>query len=173
MIKTEGIKFCPFCGKRHPASCFQQKSFKCPLCKNTFYPRPAPAVAAIIIKNQKVFLVKRNIQPFKGRWSLPSGFVEYGENPLFSLKKELKEELGIQPIRPKLLTIKLGRDYPGKYILGIYYLVNRYKNDIRLLSDENKELKWFDFNNIPAIPFSQDDKILKKVTKEIAERNNS
>lgn len=60
---------------------------------------PRPAVAAVILDMDRVLLVKRGREPFKGRWSVPGGTVEWGEPLTIALKREVWEETGLE-IKP-------------------------------------------------------------------------
>ena len=67
---------------------------------------PMIAVDNIIVKGNKILLLRRNIYPFKGKLVYPAGMVEYGERIEEAAIRETKEETG--------LKIKL------KEILGVY-----------------------------------------------------
>jgi len=58
--------------------------------------RPAPAVAAVIVENGKLLLVERAVEPSKGKWSVPGGSVEWGEPLAEALKREVREETGLE-----------------------------------------------------------------------------
>jgi len=51
--------------------------------------------AAVLDKN-KICLVKRKEEPFKGSWHLPGGFVRKGENLIEAVKRKAKEEIGLE-----------------------------------------------------------------------------
>jgi 8-oxo-dGTP diphosphatase len=60
------------------------------------YPdRPVVAVGAITLDGDRVLLVKRAQEPLKGAWSLPGGVVELGETLHAALKREVREETGL------------------------------------------------------------------------------
>lgn len=148
------IRFCPHCGSklkkvREGTSFF----FRCNESKHIVYPNPTPAIAAIIIRGDKILLSKRSTWPYIGHWSLPSGFIDYGEEGESALKRELKEELGIVPKKYNLFLTKLGRDYPGKLIFQLYYVVHTYKGTPSLVSKENSQISWFKLNKIPKMAF--------------------
>ena len=56
---------------------------------------PVPAVGAIILKDDKILLVKRGAEPGIGKWSIPGGSMEFGETMEEAVKREVKEETGL------------------------------------------------------------------------------
>ena len=142
--------------------------FKCPNCGTIYYPKPAPAVAGIIIKSGKLLLVKRNIEPGKGKWALPSGFINYGEEPLKALKREMKEELGIDIQEAALFTAKIGKAHKDKLVLGLFYLVNSHRGRIRL-SGENSDANWFTLSSLTKIAFRDNLQAIREYIKQSKE----
>ena len=60
------------------------------------YPKqPLVGVGAIIISEGKMILVKRGVEPGKGKWSIPGGLVELGETVRDAVVREAKEETGL------------------------------------------------------------------------------
>jgi 8-oxo-dGTP diphosphatase len=58
--------------------------------------QPALTVDVIVREGKKVLLVRRKNEPFKGKWALVGGFVEYGEKVEEAAKRECKEETGLE-----------------------------------------------------------------------------
>ena len=86
-------KFCPICGK---GMIGKQDNPECSSCGFIFYINPAPACGAIIENDkQQILLVKRKYDPKKGYWDLPGGFMAPDEDVDASIKRELREELGV------------------------------------------------------------------------------
>ena len=56
---------------------------------------PELTVDAVIKKNQKIVLIKRKQEPYRGQYALPGGFVEYGETVEAALRREVFEETGL------------------------------------------------------------------------------
>lgn len=144
-------KFCPLCRgiltKRNPAF------FVCRKCGFHFYQNPVPTTGAIIInKENKILLVKRKFPPKKGYWDVPGGFIEPGESAEESLKRELKEELGIS-----LSEISYLVSYTSKYLYqGINYstLCLMYATKVESqkvkVGDDVVGFEWFIHGQIPV-----------------------
>ena len=56
---------------------------------------PEVGVGAIVIKDSKILLVKRNKNPKKGQWAIPGGSVKLGETLQQAVEREIKEETGL------------------------------------------------------------------------------
>jgi len=64
---------------------------------NTEYAKsPVPAVAAVIVQDGCLLLIKRGEAPSKGKWSIPGGRVEWGETLVEAVKREVREETGLE-----------------------------------------------------------------------------
>lgn len=57
---------------------------------------PVPAVAAVMVKDGMILLIKRGNEPSKGKWSVPGGSVEPGETLVEAVKREVREETGLK-----------------------------------------------------------------------------
>ncbi len=79
----------------------------------------------IILYNNGVVLIKRKHEPFKDRFALPGGFVEYGESIEEALKREMKEETGldVRPIRLVGVYSDPSRDPRGHTVTAAFLCV--------------------------------------------------
>ena len=107
----EVYKFCPKCGA--PLHQVKMNLFTCKKCGHRLYINPTPC-AAVIIKNNKneILLVERAVDPEKGLWDLPGGFIDLEESVEESVIREIKEELGLTL---NLTDIKYLDSFPGRY----------------------------------------------------------
>ncbi len=73
----------------------------CPDCGFIHFQDPKVAVIGLVTCAEKVLLIQRAIDPAKGKWALPGGYMDAGEMPTFALQRELQEEvaLGINVLR--------------------------------------------------------------------------
>jgi len=81
------------------------------------YPRhPLVGVGAILLKGDKVLLVKRGREPSKGLWSIPGGLVELGEGVRDAVVREVREETGLRIVPGELFDVvdAIHRDEQGQ-----------------------------------------------------------
>jgi len=113
------------------------------------YYNPALAVNAIIYKDKSVLLVKRGVEPFKGLWSLPGGFVEYDETVEEALAREVEEETGLKVRPERILGVYSNPTRsPVKHAITICYTCIMLGGELKP-SDECVEAKFFTLNSLP------------------------
>jgi mutator protein MutT len=122
--------------------------------------------AFIIDENKKLFLIKRRDNDVNkpGVWEIPGGRLDLGENPFDGLKRETKEETGLDieilnPLRVHHFT----RD-DGQEITIIIFLCKPLSNNV-VLSEEHTEYSWEDLDNCFSklhSAFHKDIEIFKK-----------
>lgn len=114
---------------------------------------PTRAVKAIIIKDDKILLLKRNPDT-KGEdnWDLPGGLVEEGENGKDSLIREIEEGLGIDVIvRERSESWKFFRSKDSNWVYVQNYLCDYLDGDIEL-SEEHIDYEWVDLEDVVNYP---------------------
>lgn len=77
----------------------------CPQCQTIHYENPLNVVGTIPVLGEAVLLCKRNIEPRKGKWTLPAGFMELGETLAEGAARETTEEAGAQFEMQGLFTV--------------------------------------------------------------------
>jgi ADP-ribose pyrophosphatase YjhB (NUDIX family) len=81
--------------------------------KRDYPDRPIVGVGAVIVKNDRVVLVKRGAPPLQGEWSLPGGVVEIGETLRAAAEREALEETGLKVEAGEVLEV-VDRIIPGE-----------------------------------------------------------
>jgi 8-oxo-dGTP diphosphatase len=109
-------------------------------------------IGAIIIQEGKILLEKRKSAPGKGKWSIPGGLVDLGENIEHAVVREVKEETGLDVAEPRLVDVvdHVSLDEKGtvKYHFVIVdYLVNLVRGVPKAASDA-EDLKWVPFKEV-------------------------
>lgn len=120
-----------------------------------------PLVTADIIiftvmeKDLRVLLIKREIEPFKGKWAIPGGFVKIDETLEDAAKRELYEETGVKDVYlEQLYTFgDLKRDPRARVITIAYFaLVDSCDVKIKASSDAS-DVNWFPVKQLPELAF--------------------
>ncbi len=134
----------------------------CPECGWINYENPIPSVA-ILLKNQnnEILLVKRNVEPEKGKWALPSGFIEAEETTEDATTRELKEETNLKGKTKKLIGVYIEHPEIYKSVLVIGYEVEFISGSL-LAGSDCSGARFFSLNELPPIPFSSHRKIIKE-----------
>lgn len=141
------FNFCPNC-KSRDFSFENDFKFHCNSCDFVFYHNIAAAVAVIIKHEDKILFTVRNVEPDKGKWDLPGGFIDPNENAEEAAYRELKEELGIDLLPEDLKYITTS---PNNYLyknvpyrtMDIFYEIEIDSNQIQIAAaDEIKDLIW-------------------------------
>jgi len=128
-------------------------------------------VGAVIQNKDRVFMVKRKREPFKGTWMFPAGFVEFGEHPVEALVRELKEETGLIAEEINFIDIFQSCDdprSPGHFIL--FYKVKVSGKPTNMDPDENTELGWHNIHDKINIGWKNHQEIMKRIREEIIDK---
>lgn len=126
------------------------------------YPRPALTTDCVIFGFDglkiKVLLIERGIEPYKGMWAFPGGFVHEDESTEEGAKRELKEETGLENIFiEQLYTFSdIGRDPRGRVVSVAYYALVNLKDHKVTAGDDAKNARWFGIDEIPSLAFDHE-----------------
>lgn len=131
-----------------------------PLTQQEFdeiYTRVPRLTVEIVLRDSegKVFMTKRAINPYPGRWHLPGGTVRFGERVTEAVERVASRELGIQVT--KLSPIKGYIEYPSYYEhglgtpVGLVFEILDYEGTVNS-NDEAEEHGWFDHLPEPMHP---------------------
>ena len=115
----------------------------------------------ILIRDDKILLIRKCVGPYDGKLDLPGGSLEFGENPELALVREFKEEVGIDIIKYELIdadSVNLEWNYKNEIInvhhIGIFYKIIDYKNEIKKeikVDSQNDDSMGADFYSISVL----------------------
>ncbi|UCE75155.1 MAG: NUDIX domain-containing protein, partial [Methanomassiliicoccales archaeon] len=136
---------------------------------NRGFLKPSLAADGIVIHKNKLVLIKRANNPFKGSYALPGGFVEYNERVEEAVVRELAEETGLKTSIKSLVGVYSDpkRDPRGHTVSAVFEL-EVTGGKLRSGSDA-KEAKLFSLNKLPKLAFDHDEVVsefLKKKKKK-------
>ncbi|HDD67335.1 MAG TPA: NUDIX hydrolase [Candidatus Thorarchaeota archaeon] len=112
------------------------------------YRNPTPTVDIVILKENDLLLIRRGREPFRGKWALPGGFIEYGETAEEAAVREAAEETGLTVELEGILGVYSdpNRD-PRKHILTVVFVAHPMGGEAKG-GDDASEARWFQLDTI-------------------------
>ena len=143
------VKHCRQCGTsvtiRLPDDGDTRMRAVCPACHTVHYENPLNVVGTIPIWQGQVLLCKRNIEPRKGHWTLPAGFMELHETLAEGALRETDEEAGADIVLQDLFTVidvpKVGQVH--------FFFRAELQSPVFNPGHETQEARLFRFDQIP------------------------
>jgi 8-oxo-dGTP diphosphatase len=160
-MDRESIKYCPVCGAELSLKRIEdRKRAVCSTCSWIHYENPLPCAAALVRSSEgEILLVKRGVEPAKGEWALPSGFIEIDETPEMACLRELKEETGLEGKIVRLVGVYSQESKRYKYVVIAGYEVEA--KGIPYPGSDSKDVQYFSFGKLPQIAFPSHLKMIK------------
>jgi mutator protein MutT len=147
--ELDGWKHCPVCAAD---IALEDGAVECASCGFVAFAHSVPTASAVVDDGEgRVLLSRRALEPFAGMWDLPGGFLEEGEPPLDCVRRELREEAGIDLADERLLGIWMDRyEYKRRLVatLNVYYAA-RLGGGTLEPADDVSELRWFAPEEVP------------------------
>ena len=137
------------------------------------YPHPAVTTDCVIFgfdgSELQVLLIERGIEPFKGKWAFPGGFLNMDETAQEGALRELKEETGLENAYIEQFNTYSdpGRDPRERVITIAHYALVRIQ-EVKG-GDDAAKAQWFPIDEVPQLAFDHD-KILRDAMRKQRER---
>jgi ADP-ribose pyrophosphatase YjhB (NUDIX family) len=133
-----GWRFCP-----HDAAELVRDDdhLRCTACGRRYWANSVPGAQAVIVRDGSVLLGRRRFDPGEGRWDLPGGFLHEGEDALEALRREVREETGLE-IDPRRFLGTWNEPYWERDVLCLTWLATPTGGEERA-GDDLVELHWF------------------------------
>ncbi|MBR1415726.1 MAG: NUDIX domain-containing protein [Prevotella sp.] len=142
--------YCPLCGSRE----FEVNNFKskkCGACGFTYYANPCSATAAFILRGSELLVARRGKEPARGTLDLPGGFVDMEETVEEGMRREIREETGLEATAMSYLFSLPNRYlYSGMVIhtLDMFYQVEVAAGAEPTADDDAAELFWVPLSEV-------------------------
>ena len=137
------------------------------------YPHPAVTTDCVIFgfdgSELQVLLIERGIEPFKGKWAFPGGFLNMDETAQEGALRELKEETGLENAYIEQFNTYSdpGRDPRERVITIAHYALVRIQ-EVKG-GDDAAKAQWFPIDKVPQLAFDHD-KILRDAMRKLREK---
>jgi ADP-ribose pyrophosphatase YjhB (NUDIX family) len=143
------FSFCPLCGGELELRSLKARDperLVCRRCAFVFYLDPKLAVGTIIRDERgHIALVRRAIEPGYGKWVIPGGFVDRGEEVHAAALREAREEVGLEISLERLINVY---SYPGRVPVIVVYAATMLSGCLAC-DDEGLEARFFAPEEIP------------------------
>lgn len=141
-LPSPRARFCPACATPLVEQSIDHRPRRvCPACGYIHWGNAKPCAGALVLRNGKVLLIRRTIEPFRGYWDIPGGFCEVDEHPTQTAIREVHEETGLEIELTSLLGLWLD-SYVDTPTLNIYYLARPLTRNLQP-GDDADAAAWF------------------------------
>jgi ADP-ribose pyrophosphatase YjhB (NUDIX family) len=149
MARLDDWVACPRC---RTALERERQRVHCPACGFVAYANPEPTAGVVCLDDAgRILLARRAAEVFHGYWDLPGGFVEEDEHPLDTIRRELREETGLEVEPLEFLGVWMDRyseDESGPSTLNLYWTARVVSGEPEP-ADDVSELRWFAPDELP------------------------
>ena len=149
MARLDSWRYCPRCAAEIR---LEKGRAECPACVFRAYAHSHPTASALVVDAAgRLLLARRAREPCEGLWDIPGGFLDEGEHPLDALRRELREETGLEVEPLEFLGVWIDRYGPGDdapWTLNLYWTARVIRGDPRP-ADDVAELRWFAPEELP------------------------
>jgi len=131
---------------------------------NYTYDYPHPAVTTDIViftirqDELKILLIKRALQPHKGEWALPGGFIMLEESLEEGARRELEEETGVKDVYlEQLYTFGQPDRDPRERVITVAFYALIPSDEIEITAATDAEgVSWFGMKEVPELAFDHE-----------------
>jgi mutator protein MutT len=121
----------------------------CPRCGEIHWIDPKIAAGCLIVREERVLLVRRGIEPGYGKWAFPGGHVDRGETIEEAALRETREECGAEAALGELLGLF---SYPGRpVVIAVFRAQLLPHSGEPTAADETLEVGWFTADDVAGL----------------------
>ena len=154
--------FCPHCGSRMGERRAGGRLRRaCPACGWIHYRNPGVGAAVLVRDGDgRVLLVRRGPRSTRaGRWCIPAGYVDYGEEIREAAAREVLEEAGVTVEVGDVIQVMSNFHDPARLTVGVWF-AGRMTGGDPVAGDDADEVGWFPLDGLPDLAFETDAALL-------------
>ena len=147
------VRYCLLCGASLTTRRVAGKPRRaCPACDFVHFVEPRVGVGVMVVEEGRILLVRRAMEPEKGRWSLPAGYLDYGESPAETAVREAREETGLEVRVTGLVDVFHNPPGAGASVF-LLYRAERASGEPRA-GDDADAVAFFGRDELPPLAFA-------------------
>ena len=159
------IAYCPLCGQPMRTRVAGDRPRRvCSACDYVHFTDPKVGVGALVFHEDKVLLVRRMMEPERGKWSIPAGFLDHGEDPRETAEREVFEETGLQVKIVRLLDVYSNPPDQGGASIFVLYQADILGGELRA-GDDADAAAFFSLDNLPELAFASTQAAVKALAR--------
>lgn len=162
MSRPLELNYCPRCG--HPledCEAFGRRRRFCPRCERVVFREHKVAAGVLVERSGEILLVRRKINPSRGLWTFPGGFVDFDELPAEAAVRECREETGLEVEITALCDVIGGREHEAGADLVIVYHARLVGGQV-IPGPEVDRVAFFAPGNLPPLAFHATQAVLNR-----------
>ena len=128
----------------------------CPRCGFTYFHDPKIAAVVVVEIDGQVVLQRRKIDPARGKWTFPGGFVDRGEPLPVAAAREVHEEVGLTVENPRLIGMY---SEPGETVVLAAFRASA-NGQQPICGDESDDVRLFPPDALPEFAFHRDARVI-------------
>jgi ADP-ribose pyrophosphatase YjhB (NUDIX family) len=151
----EPFRFCPLCATELVPPRRSGGGSYCPVHERSWYRNSSPSVGCALVRDGRALVTVRGREPEKGRYDVTGGFLEPGEHPVDGLKREAREELGVEigEVRGPVMMATHRYGEEGDYVLALGFMASITEGD-PAPADDAVDLEWASLDELDGLDFA-------------------
>lgn len=136
----------------------------CPACGFVHFVDPKVGVGVLVIEEGQILLVRRVMEPERGKWSIPAGFLDHGDDPQATAVREAFEETNLHVEIEELLDVYYNPPEQGGASIFILYRARLTGGEIKA-GDDADAAAFFSPDQLPELAFASTRDAVKQLQK--------
>ena len=160
--------YCPLCATElETVEIYDHLRRRCPSCGFIHWRNPGVGAAVVVFDGDgKVLMVRRGPGSTRsGYWSIPAGFVDYGEEIRTAAARELLEETGLVAEVGDVMFVASNFHDPSKLTVGIWF-AGTVTGGVLAAGDDADDVGWFALDDLPPLAFETDGALFERLRKK-------
>lgn len=162
----ESYVYCPRCATPLETRAVTDKPRRvCPACGFIYFTDPKVGVGVLVVDDGRILLVRRRMMPEQGKWSIPAGFLDRGEDPQVVAVRETLEETGLAVEITELVDVYYNPPSPeGGASVFILYRATLLGGELEA-GDDADAADFFSLDGLPELAFASTRDAIRRVSQ--------